>query len=209
MRFSARSLLNTTDFNNNWQHTLNLTVPSGTGNALTMSLQITMSWANLAALPTLNNEQFLAPSYSWLYITNKPKNTTSHHNRSKLTNHHRLILLESNSQYHHCKNWPSLHPINHTTFTTQLTKTVHFTPMKTSTKVVETSVSTTKTFLLQTTLIWTIRLDNQKKLLEHSEVIQYHKPYSCITKVEVDSFGMTNEKNAIGFRRESCLHLEK
>ena len=43
MRFSARSLLNTTDFNNNWQHTLHLTVPSGTGNVLTMSLQITMS----------------------------------------------------------------------------------------------------------------------------------------------------------------------
>ena len=43
MRFSARSLVNTTDFNNNWQHTLNLIVPSGTGNALTMSLQITMS----------------------------------------------------------------------------------------------------------------------------------------------------------------------
>ena len=105
MRFSARSLLNTTDFNNNWQHTLNFTVPSDTGNTLTRSLQITMSWANLAALPTLYNEQFLAPSYSWLYITNKPKNTTSHHNRSKLTNHHRLILLESTSQYHHCKNW--------------------------------------------------------------------------------------------------------
>ena len=81
--------------------------------------------------------------------------------------------------------------------------------MKTSTKVVETSVSTTKTFLLQTTFIWTIRLNNQKKLSEHSEVIQYHKPYSCITKVEVDSFGMTNVKNAIGFRRKSCLHLEK
>ena len=43
MRFSARSLLNTTDFNNNWQHTLNFTVPSDTGNTLTRSLQITMS----------------------------------------------------------------------------------------------------------------------------------------------------------------------
>ena len=110
MRFSARSLLNTTDFNNNWQHTLNFTVPSDTGNTLTRSLQITMSWANLAALPTLNNEQFLAPSYSWLYTTNKPKNTTSHHNRSKLTNHHRLTLLESNSQYHYCKNWAIISP---------------------------------------------------------------------------------------------------
>ena len=74
--------------------------------------------------------------------------------------------------------------------------------MKTSTKVVETSVSTTKTFLLQTTLIWTIRLNNQKKLSEHSEVIQYHKPYFCITKVEVDSFSMTTVKNAIGFGRK-------
>ena len=55
MRFSARSLVNTTDFNNNWQHTLNLTVPSDTGNALTMSLQITIARANLASLPMLYN----------------------------------------------------------------------------------------------------------------------------------------------------------
>ena len=147
----------------------------------------------------------MAPSYSWLYIlTNKPKRTTSHHNRSKLTNHHRLILLESNSKYHHCKNWPSLHPINHTTFTTQLTKTLHLTPMKTSTKVVETSVSSLLKHSFSTLEIWMITPNNQKKLSEHSEVIQYHKPYSCITKVEVDSFGMTNVKNAIGFRKKTC-----
>ena len=123
MRFSARSLLNTTDFNNNWQHTLNFTVPSDTGNTLTRSLQITMSWANLAALPTLNNEQFLAPSYSWLYITNKPKNTTSHHNRSKLTD---LYYLNLTANIITAKTEQSVHPTNHTTYTIQLKKKLFF-----------------------------------------------------------------------------------
>ena len=34
-----------------------------------------------------------------------------------------------------------------------------------------------------------------------------HKTYPCITKVEVDGFGMTNVKNTIRFWRKSCLHL--
>lgn len=34
-------------------------------------------------------------------------------------------------------------------------------------------------------------------------------PYLCITKIEVDSFGMSNVKDAVGLRRKTSAYLKE